>query len=679
MLALRLFALCGLLLPAAAAEPLTSLAAVRALPPAEAARGVAVRVEATVLGRDPASGWNLFIHDGTAGCYVNLEPQPGEPPPRFSPGTRIRVAGVSRILGYYPSLARGRATVLGPGELPPPRRLAAEQLFEPEFDSGWVEVPAVLLGVENRDDRITLELEVYGLTLKAELPAEPGAEERAAALLLRPVLLRGVLGTIFNRERQMTDRHFFVPSMAMILPRPLLSEGGTPPVIGVTELLTAGFGPHTPVRVTGVITQTTSNGFYLRDRTGSTRVYATPAEPLPSGTHVEVEGFGGLAPFRPVLRAARVTALGRDTRPAPVPSPQRRQHWPAVHAELITLEAVFLTRQEGRSEAILECQLDSLIFEVLLPIGESRDARFAAGDRLRLTGICELTTTHALPRMGWVDGFRLHLREAAAITVISRAPWWNTERLLAALGLMSTLAALGLAGSWMLRRQVRRQLAIIGDQLRQEAVGKERDRMARDLHDTLEQQLSGVALQLDGVEDAVHRNPAAAAQGLLLARRMLRFTRLEARRSVWDLRSQVLARQGLAAALQAMAEAAVVPGGPRAIVQVRERAERLPAASEFHLLRIAQEALTNALKHSGAREVTLTLEHEPGVSRLTVRDDGRGFHPDSVESAAGFHFGLLGMRERAAKIGAGFSITSAPGAGCTVTVTVPTAASAPSP
>jgi len=128
-----------------------------------------------------------------------------------------------------------------------------------------------------------------------------------------------------------------------------------------------------------------------------------------------------------------------------------------------------------------------------------------------------------------------------------------------------------------------------------------------------------------------------------------------------------------------MAEAAVVPGGPRVIVKAAERAERLPAASEFHLLRIAQEALTNALKHSGAREVTLALDHEPDVSRLTVRDEGRGFHPDSVESAPGFHFGLLGMRERAAKIGADLSFTSTPGAGCTVTVTVRTAASAPSP
>ena len=674
MLVLRLFTLFGFLLPAVAAEPLASLAAVRALSHEAASRGLPVQVEVTVLGRDPASAWNLFVHDGTTGCYVNLEPQAGAAPPHLPSGTRVRIHGVSRPLGYYPSIGGGRAEVLGMGALTAPQRLSAEQLFAPEFDSAWVEVPAIIVGFENRDGRITLDLEVHELSFKAELPSEPAAQEKAAALMLRPVALRGVLGTIFNRDRQMTDRHFFVPSLAMIVPLPLTSDVGGAPLIRVAELLTAGFGPHTHVRVRGVVTQTGLNGFYLRDGTGSTRVHATLAGTLPPGSLVEVEGFAGVAPFRPFLRAARVKQLGREAPPSPVPFPLKRQEWAAVQAELVTLEGVLLTSQEGRTEAILKFQNESLIFEALLPIDEARGLRLTAGDRLRLSGICELTTTHALPRIGWVDGFRLRLRGAGAISVITRAPWWNTERLLAALGVMSTVAALGLVGTWMLRRQVRRQMAVISGQLRQEAVAQERDRMARDLHDTLEQQLLGVTLQLDGVEAAVKRDPIVAAQGLLLARRMLRFTRLEARRSVWDLRSQVLVRQGLAAALHAMGDAPTAPGAPRVVVSAEERSVRLPTALEFHLFRIAQEAMTNALKHSGAHEISLTLEHDPGGTRLTVRDDGNGFCPDGQEHFRAPHFGLLGMRERAAKIGGEVSIVSAPGAGCVVSASVRIAA-----
>jgi signal transduction histidine kinase len=270
-----------------------------------------------------------------------------------------------------------------------------------------------------------------------------------------------------------------------------------------------------------------------------------------------------------------------------------------------------------------------------------------------------------------VDGFRLHLSGAGGVAVIARAPWWTSQRLLVALGLMTLVAALALAGTWILRRQVNRQMAVIGDKLRTEAVGKERDRMARDLHDTLEQQLSGVALQLDGLDDVVKANPSAASKELALARLMLRHTRLEARRSVWDLRSKVLEEHGLVAALRDMAESSAGSSGPKVQMRVSGQERRFPAMVEFHLFRIAQEAVANAIKHAGAQNIVLSLEYEADVSRLTVCDDGQGFDPEARRFSPGPHFGLLGMRERAAKAGLSLSLTSAPGSGCLITVLVP--------
>lgn len=657
------------------AEPLASLEAVRALSHEAASRRVPVQVEATVLGRDPASPWNLFVHDRTAGCYVNLTPGAGAP--EFPPGSRVVIKGVSRPLGYYPSIGQGTARIVGRGELPAPVRLKAEDIYSPALDSAWVEVPAVVVGYEVRDQRLTLDIEVYGLPFKAELPVEDFAEERAGALMQHQVLLRGVLGTIFNRQRQMTDRHFFVPSLGMITPAPLPVAGGEAPLVAVTQLLTGGFGPQTPVRVRGVVTQAHARGFYLRDGTGATRVLAAQHGRFPPGTAVEVEGFSGVAPFRPVLRAARVQERGREPPPAPVPFSEARSDWPALQAELVTLEAVFLTRQEGRSETVLECQIGSQIFEALLTLAEGGSLRLNPGDRVRLTGICELTTTHALPRIGWVDGFRIHVADSSGLAVVNRAPWWTPERLAIALGLTSALATAGLAGTWIFRRQVRRQLRVIGDQVRNEAVAKERDRMARDLHDTLEQHLSGVALQLDGVDDAVKRDPPAATRALELARRMLRHTRLEARRSVWDLRSRVLEKHGLIAALHAMAEASVGPAGPRVDVSSTGGDRALPPAVEFHLFRIAQEGLANALKHGSARSITITVQHTATETRLSLHDDGLGFAAQAADSAPGLHFGLLGMRDRAAKIGAELQVTSSPGHGCTITAIVPVTTSLP--
>ena len=664
------------LVPASAAEPLATFSAVRALTQAQAAEAVPVRVEATVLGADPGSPWSLFLHDGTAGCYVKLTP--GAEPPMLPPGRRVRIEGVSMALGYFPNVTRAQAQDLGPGVVPPPIPLAAHQIFSPEFDSAWVEVPAVVLGYEARDRRLTLDLEVYGLPFKAELPLEEHADERAAALMQRPVRLRGVLGTIFNQQRQMTDRHFFLSSLAALLPATPPAASEAAPLLHIAEMLTGGFGPQTHIRVTGIVTQSAAKGFYLRDDTGSTLVIAARGHRFPPGTRVEAEGFASVAPYRPVLRAASVTVRETAAAPPPVRFAENRSGLPAMHAELVTLEGTFLARQEGRAEVILECQAGQHVFEVLVPAGRAPLPDLALGDRLSFTGICELTTTHALPRIGWVDGFRIHLAGPEKITVLNRAPWWTARRLLVALGVSSALAVLGLVGTWIFRQRVRRQMAVIGDQLRAEAVGKERDRIARDLHDTLEQQLSGVALQLDGLDDAVRSNPSAASKVLSVARRMLRYTRLEARRSVWDLRSKILEEQGLVAALRDMAEASSGPVGPKITVHVAGTAQNLPAATEFHLFRIAQEALANAIKHSGAQSVSLHLTYTGADLQLTVHDDGRGFALDEQPALPGPHFGLLGMRERADKIGAALEFKTQPGAGCTVAIAIAVAA-APAP
>ena len=661
---------CLLTLTLAAREPVARLADLRALTAEDARQGQPVRIEGTVVGLEPSTQFHFFLHDGSAGCFIKtiLGGRPGS----LTPGDRVRVEGVSDPLGYYPSVKDARVKIIAKVPLPAPIKPGAGQMFSPQLDSEWVEVPAVITGYEVGDDRITLATEVYGLPFKAELPLTSSAEEQATALLQRPVRLRGIMGTIFNGQRQMTDRHFFVSSFESITPTVPQASTQECPLLTISQLLTAGFGPTTLARVQGTVTQQDSKGFYLRDATGSTLVQAANAGRFPPGTVVEAEGFGALAPFRPILRALRVKELGKSLPVKPVPFDFENSDLSLAHAEWVTLDADFLGQRAGPIDGILQFRSEGQFFEALRP-NESHEAELAltVGDRLRLTGICELTTTHALPRLDWVDGFRIHLPETGGMQILRRAPWWSTQRLLIALGLMSGVAALGFLGAWTLRRQVKRQLAVIGDKLRSEAVGEERDRMARELHDTLEQQLSGVALQLDSLDYAVKHNSSAAAPALTLARRMLRYTRLEARRSVWDLRSKVLENDGLSSALRAISETGVGSSGPAIQVQVSGDERTHPAGVDFHLLRIAQEAVTNAIKHGETRSITISLDYLADQTRLTIRDDGRGFDSSSPDLSPGPHFGLLGMRERAAKIGAELTLTSLPGQGCEVTVLLP--------
>jgi signal transduction histidine kinase len=231
----------------------------------------------------------------------------------------------------------------------------------------------------------------------------------------------------------------------------------------------------------------------------------------------------------------------------------------------------------------------------------------------------------------------------------------------------STLAAFFLAVSWaaLLRRKVRQQTALIEAKIEREKVADERARIARELHDTVEQELAGIGLQLDLALARVASTPERARTALDLALRMLRRTQSETRRSIQDLRSDLLERTDLA---EALAEAARLfreeQNAPVHDV-IEKPAAALPALAEQHLLRIAREALANAVHHAGATRIDLVLENTPDGLRLVVADDGAGFDPSVPHPG---HFGLQGMRERALKIGARFALESRPGAGSRVTV-----------
>jgi signal transduction histidine kinase len=138
-----------------------------------------------------------------------------------------------------------------------------------------------------------------------------------------------------------------------------------------------------------------------------------------------------------------------------------------------------------------------------------------------------------------------------------------------------------------------------------------------------------------------------------------------------DLRASALEGQDLAAALQSGARAWTAGSGVDVDVAVTGPHGALPEEMEQHLLRIAQEAVTNVLKHAGASKLWIKLHSEARSLYLRVVDNGRGFEERDAFSAAGGHFGLLGMRERAQRLGGELRLASHPGEGTEVEVTVP--------
>ncbi len=203
------------------------------------------------------------------------------------------------------------------------------------------------------------------------------------------------------------------------------------------------------------------------------------------------------------------------------------------------------------------------------------------------------------------------------------------------------------------------------------AVAAERNRLARELHDSLEQGLTGVALQLEAAAKAFERNPEKARGRMNLARELVRHSQDEVRRSVWDLRSRALENQLLPTALEYVSRQLTEAAGVEAEVVVQGAPRRLPEEVENHLLRIGQEALTNAIRHGGARRAVVELEFQAEVIRLKVCDDGCGFASQRQTEPEGGHFGLRGMAERVQRLGGQFSVESAPGRGTIIAVAIP--------
>ena len=204
--------------------------------------------------------------------------------------------------------------------------------------------------------------------------------------------------------------------------------------------------------------------------------------------------------------------------------------------------------------------------------------------------------------------------------------------------------------------------------LEQLTTTRERNRLARDLHDTLAHTLSAVAVELEAVDSLWDVDPTQARS---LLERSLSATRTgltETRRALQALRSSPLEDMGLALAIRQEAETVAERSGWSLDLHIAEPANGLPASVEQCFYRVAQEALANASHHAQAQHVQVKLVHQDDALTLTVSDDGIGFDLDAIDAES--HLGIRGMRERAEMVGGKLEIERKPGQGTAVRLTI---------
>jgi signal transduction histidine kinase len=362
-----------------------------------------------------------------------------------------------------------------------------------------------------------------------------------------------------------------------------------------------------------------------------------------------------VTPGKPILTNAIFKVGGEAPQPAPTPIGAATVLSPENDAMLVRMQGHFLSMLTNPTQRILVLKVGETVLDADLDADTATDAleQIRPGSVIAVTGVYSY-------QWGPPPSFRLFLRSADDVAVVSSAPWWTLRHTIVMVTMLTLVACV--AALWVRTTANRKRQEY-------QAVLNERSRVGRELHDTLEQGLAGIALQLEAVAGSLDASPTAAHRSLDVARQMLRYSQEETRRSIMDLRSQALESRDLAGALLDLA--LQMTNGTDAFPDVRVEGtpQRLDASHEHHLLRIGLEALTNALKHSGARRIDIVLRFSADATELIVQDDGCGLD-QGLQDQRRSHFGLRGIRERVDKLGGTLQMDSTPD-GTRLSVSVP--------
>ncbi len=653
-------------LPPAEAETvlpalLTNASQVRELSPEQAAQGYLVRIRGIITMDAPAP--DFFIQDSTAGIFVE-----GNHSFAFEHhlGDSVELEGVTGPGKFAPVIRELRLRVLGKGSLPPGSMHRFNDLADGQMDSQWVQVRGIVRSAaidRTSWHEMTLAMRVAseGGEFGVRVPIE--REQDFSSWIDSEVLIEGVCGSLFTSQRQLSGILFYVPRLSFIR---IEAPAKQVPFSALLRF-SPGKGSRHRVRVRGVVGyQQLGTALFVESGDKGLRVLTQQDTPLQVGDLVDVLGFPSTGESTPVLTDAVFHRVGHAAPPTPV-NLALEAPWEQYDGALVITEATLLDRQLQAGGLRMLLRHRNYMFEASLP-SSSADRRIlslALNSDLRVTGIC-------LVRSGglWTipQSFRLLLRSPADVIVISAPSWWNLRHAMWLLGVTAAVLLMVVAWVVVLGRRLRQAMATIRQKLRSGAVLEERNRIARELHDTLEQELAGITMQLDLASDCFQGAPNVAQQALETARSMSRHSMIEARRSVWDLRCHLLENGDLISALSGIIRPLAPHDQVKIAIKISGDPVRLPGAVEMNLLRIGQEAVANAVKHAHARHIEVDLRYARDNVRLCIHDDGVGF---SSEMSPVGHFGLLDMRERAQSLGSALQIDSVPARGTTIAIDVP--------
>ena len=668
-----------LLSHAAGQGVLTRAIDIRTLPYERSLEKLPADLEATI-GFVESSG-TVFVQDDSAGTHLHFKPTRSD----LRAGDKVRIKGLTVPGLYLPGLDVTDLQILGHGPPPAPVKATYDDLATGRFHYQRVTVEGLGRTLTPLDEnRSLLRLALGGRVIEVRVDSP---RESAPSLVDARLRITALAAGSINDRRQLVLPYLRVTGWEDVIvieaPRALASL----PEMPLGNLLRFGAPDEASqrVRVRGTILAAFADGrLFLRSYEQTAGSEGPPARVaktlgvrlinpalLSAGETVEIAGFPTMDRFSATLADAEVissTAATPDTLADAMPQEvlPKRIFSGDHDCDLISLRASIADTYRSSSGIELRLRLDGFSIQAILPFPVATMPEI--GSTVLVTGICQVESSTDKGFRSQPERATLLLRDASDLRVLQAPGFWTARRLAMATALLGAVILLGLIWITLLRRQVAKQSTALRERIAHEAALEERQRIAREFHDTLEQELAGLSLRLDA---ATTRPLEDKARSLLDAsRHLVSRIQSEARNLVADLRTNPDDSADLSAALRELAARSPVHDHLALQVHVEEPIPPLPAHVVHHLRMMAQEAVTNALKHAQASVITIGLRVEDARLRLSIQDNGRGLDAAATQGTPG-HFGCMGMRERCLRIHAEVAWQSQPGQGTTVTVTLP--------
>ncbi len=544
----------------------------------------------------------------------------------------------------------------------------------------------------------TIKLTTSGLTLSeavqmdiltpdgpftAQIQMKNPASWNAEKLIDAEIMISGCLSPFYNQRAEFLGIRLHVSGTnAIAVLKPAPADPFDLPLTPLDEILQIGAAPINSHRrrVSGIVTFSQQNVFYVQDGEHALKINAHSNVQLRAGAVVDAVGFPAMGNCFAELNETLIRQTG--TQPLPLPlvlSPDiiaaSRSPSPGVPARDID---GLLVRMHGRIVQIGEPvnQQRSLLFrsEGAVYTAYLQEQKNVAGfvrnlpqnQPVEMTGILAFHRT-ADQHERFPQDWKLLLRDTSDIQILPGGPWLTRQREVALQVLTSLLLLLTIAIIIGLRIRISKQKQRQHDMA---LLLAERKRIAADLHDTLQQNLAGINLQVQSALKATETAPGKVASFLQITRQALEDAHAMLRTSVWDLSAVSIKGKTLA---QSIAGLALSIPGHTLTCRLDALPKELPEATSTQLLAVIKESITNIVKHAEANEIVITASQTQDGFQITIDDNGKGFEATALPFPATGHYGLTGMKERMRRIDGLFQIESEPGHGTRVILTFPNA------